>query len=172
MSAVVFCSKCQSENAEGSAYCTNCGAPLPQTMSTSSSVSCPQCGFRNEGEHRFCIKCGASLAEVKVDSAVAQPAISQTNIFCPSCGASNLEGSEFCNKCGASLTDKAGILAAAREETSWAWWLLPIFLWWVGGVIAWISVKKRNPSKARGLLWLGIGFSVLWLIFIFIAATS
>jgi hypothetical protein len=36
------------------------------------------------------------------------------------------------------------------------WWLLPIFCGWLGGLIAWIMIKKVNPQKAIVLLVTGI----------------
>ena len=43
------------------------------------------------------------------------------------------------------------------------WWLLPIFLGPVGGMIAWIKGKNVDWHKASNLLTLGIVLSVLWI---------
>lgn len=62
----------------------------------------------------------------------------------------------------------------AREHVSWSWWLLPIlpglmfFGWvgllgmsWVGGLIAWGFNRKRDPEKARSMLWLGLSLLII-----------
>lgn len=47
------------------------------------------------------------------------------------------------------------------------WWLLPVFLWWLGGLIAWSMFKKENPEPARNMLTLGIILTaVICLVFI------
>ena len=46
-----------------------------------------------------------------------------------------------------------------------AWWLLPIFLVWVGGLITWAVNKDRDPAGARYMLWWGIGFTFIWWAF-------
>lgn len=64
--------------------------------------------------------------------------------------------------------------AAAAESVSGAWWLLPIFLTWVGGIIAWACTKERNPKKARSMLFWGIGLTflywALWFVMVLIIA--
>jgi hypothetical protein len=59
---------------------------------------------------------------------------------------------------------------------SGAWWLLPIFLTWVGGLIAWACTKDRNPKKARSMLFWGIGltflYGALWFIMMLILALA
>ena len=42
-----------------------------------------------------------------------------------------------------------------------AWWLLPIFLSLLGGIIAWACVKDRDPRMARNCLILGIILTVV-----------
>jgi hypothetical protein len=36
----------------------------------------------------------------------------------------------------------------------------------VGGIIAWALVKDKDKGKARGMLWLGIGLTILFPLFI------
>jgi len=47
------CSKCGTDNAEGSRFCNRCG--------TSLSRQCPQCATENAPESRFCSQCGTQL---------------------------------------------------------------------------------------------------------------
>ncbi len=52
-------------------------------------------------------------------------------------------------------------------ETSWAWWLAPIFLTWLGGLIGWWYHRDFNRRKGNRLLILGIVMTAsqgLWLL--------
>ena len=46
-------------------------------------------------------------------------------------------------------------------KPSAAWWLLPIFFSFIGGIIAWACVKDRDPSMAKNCLILGIVLTVV-----------
>lgn len=54
-----------------------------------------------------------------------------------------------------------------REETSSAWWLLPIFFGWMGGLASFFAVRDKDHSKAKNLLIVGVLISgipfVFWL---------
>jgi hypothetical protein len=68
----------------------------------------------------------------------------------------------------------AGTGAAAavqRRTVSGAWWLLPIFMGWLGGLIAWLVNKEIDPQRARAMLVTGIVISVAALVIV-IASTS
>ena len=41
------------------------------------------------------------------------------------------------------------------------WWLLPLFLQWLGGLIAWNITKKERPELAKGMLTLGIALTAV-----------
>ncbi|HEV8714337.1 MAG TPA: adenylate/guanylate cyclase domain-containing protein, partial [Candidatus Binatia bacterium] len=49
----MHCPSCGIENAEGMAFCTECGTRL--------QPSCPRCGFENTARAKFCGKCGTAL---------------------------------------------------------------------------------------------------------------
>ena len=54
-----------------------------------------------------------------------------------------------------------------------AWYLLPIFLSFIGGIIAWVCVKDRDPGMAKNCLILGIVITVVpFLIVLLIAVAS
>jgi hypothetical protein len=53
------------------------------------------------------------------------------------------------------------------REVSGAWWLLPIFMGWLGGLIAWLVNRDADPRKARAMLWTGIAVSVLVILLVF-----
>ena len=42
-----------------------------------------------------------------------------------------------------------------------AWWLLPIFFSFIGGIIAWVCVKDTDPRMAKNCLILGIAITVV-----------
>ena len=49
------------------------------------------------------------------------------------------------------------------RSVSWGWWLLPVFLGILGGVIAWGAVRERDRERAQWLLIAGIISTVVWL---------
>jgi uncharacterized membrane protein YeaQ/YmgE (transglycosylase-associated protein family) len=62
----------------------------------------------------------------------------------------------------------AGALPSAftPRRVSGAWWLLPIFMGWLGGLIAWLVNKDVDPSKARAMLITGIAISAVLVVLI------
>jgi len=59
-------------------------------------------------------------------------------------------------------------VSVTEEKISGAWWLMPIFLTWVGGLIAWAVNKDKDPKRARAMLFWGIGLSFLYLLLWFL----
>ncbi|MEX2459200.1 MAG: hypothetical protein WD770_09465, partial [Actinomycetota bacterium] len=59
--------------------------------------------------------------------------------------------------------------AAPPQPVSGAWWLLPIFVGWLGGLIAYFSVRDRDRGKAKAMLWTGIIISVVVFILVYSA---
>lgn len=53
-----------------------------------------------------------------------------------------------------------------HRSASFAWYLLPIFLTILGGIIAYILLRKRDPRLARNALLLGIVLFILFIAFI------
>lgn len=51
------------------------------------------------------------------------------------------------------------------QKTSWVWWLLPILLGIIGGIIAFIFVRGKDSVKARNLLIAGAVISALGYLF-------
>jgi len=127
-------------------------------------MKCVTCGADNEVGARFCGNCGAVLG------APSAPPAGPTGVTCPSCHSVNPVGSTFCENCGARIgTAPAQALSVQTAETppnktSAAWWLLPIFMAWVGGLIGWLVVKEDNKGKAKGLLVLGIVMTFVWMV--------
>ncbi len=59
-----------------------------------------------------------------------------------------------------------------RRQVSGAWWLLPIFMGWLGGLIAWLVNRDLDPDKARLMLITGIAVSVLLVVVFVLPAAS
>ena len=51
-----------------------------------------------------------------------------------------------------------------EKRRSNAWFLLPIFFSWIGGIIAYFVLKQDDPVKAKNCLYLGIALTVAGLI--------
>jgi len=99
------------------------------------NIRCPRCG-RSNPDATYCQYCGRSLHS------------------CGVCGAGISKDALFCPECGRPIPREL-------QRTSWAWWLLPIFLGLVGGIIGWTLNRYGNPDKARQILWLGISWEII-----------
>ncbi len=62
-------------------------------------------------------------------------------------------------------------LERPTRRVSGAWWLLPILLGWLGGLIAWAVNKDADPRTARMMLITGIVISAVGFLLL-IAVTS
>lgn len=78
---------------------------------------------------------------------------------CSNCGAKIDVRAKICPKCGVEQ-------APLVEEVSDVWYLVPFFLGIIGGLIAWLVNKDRNPRKARNFLIFGIVWSLIAIIII------
>lgn len=69
-------------------------------------------------------------------------------------------------------TPSPGYRPQARR-VSGAWWVLPILMGWLGGLIAWLVVKDQDPRMARSMLITGIVLSaVFFLIYLALFASN
>ena len=74
----------------------------------------------------------------------------------------------YCQRCADDIFVKGpakapqAAPAPPKGGVSGAWWLMPIFLTWVGGLIAWAVTRDRDPRRAKSMLWWGIGLSFLY----------
>jgi len=59
-----------------------------------------------------------------------------------------------------------------EKSRSNAWFLLPVFLGIIGGVIAFFILRHDDPRKAKNCLYLGLVFMVIGIIFNVLAASS
>lgn len=47
-----------------------------------------------------------------------------------------------------------------KERSNW-WFLLPIFLGLIGGIIAYFVLRRDDPRKAKNCLYLGIALAAI-----------
>ncbi|HLE34643.1 MAG TPA: hypothetical protein VI698_02015 [Nitrososphaerales archaeon] len=59
-----------------------------------------------------------------------------------------------------------------RRKRSAAWYLLPILLGIIGGIIGYFAVRHDDPTLAKRLLYVGIGMLVAGIIISMVAALS
>jgi hypothetical protein len=96
--------------------------------------------------------------------------ISCGKLICRACH-SEIDGKSYCPACveklfttSQAVAQATPALAAAKpggQVVNPAWWLLPVFLSWVGGLAAWLANKDRNAGVARYMLFTGIGMAVI-----------
>ncbi len=72
---------------------------------------------------------------------------------------------------GVPATDRPAP-ARPRRRVSAAWWLLPILMGWLGGLIAWIVNRDVEPDRARAMLLTGIAISVVVFLLVVLRAPS
>lgn len=106
---------------------------------------CRNCDEQIPDIAEVCVHCGA------------RPALAHK--YCWYCGKPTSPHQEVCLECGVLQKRKS-----SSEEVSGAWWLMPVFFGWLGGVVAWVVNKDRDPEKARSMLGTGIILSVVGIL--------
>jgi hypothetical protein len=88
---------------------------------------------------------------------------SESKIFCTSCGNQMLDSAQFCTNCGTSpnvtIRSNPSNYAQYSKPTpsvSGVWYLLPILFGLIGGIIAWVIIRKKDSKKAKNCLIVGI----------------
>lgn len=71
----------------------------------------------------------------------------------------------------AGWSQTAPMSPPSPKPVSGAWWLLPIFMGWIGGLIAWLVNRDADPAKARAMLITGIAISVVGVLLLMWAST-
>ena len=46
-----------------------------------------------------------------------------------------------------------------------AWYLLPIFIGMIGGIIGYLAIRKDDPTKAKNCIYIGIVMMIIGIIF-------
>jgi hypothetical protein len=125
---------------------------------------CPKCGSQTYQGAAFCVSCGSSL-QLATTVAGTSGTAPQAGIYCPRCGTANTAGSVFCNKCGAAI--RPGVQPAQTapppplvKKSYGAYWLLAL-LPLVGGLIAFVALRKENPALAGRIVMFSIFIAML-----------
>ncbi len=63
-----------------------------------------------------------------------------------------------------------GAKAAAARDLTALWWLAPVLLAFIGGLLAWFKNKSKEPGKAKAMLWTGIGLTAVYAVIVFVFA--
>lgn len=72
----------------------------------------------------------------------------------------------------APSTGEPPVAPPTPRRVSPAWWLLPIFMGWLGGLIAWIVNRDVEPDRARAMLVTGIAISVAVFLLVILRAPA
>ena len=75
--------------------------------------------------------------------------------FCPYCGKEVSPEAISCPNCGHPLKQAQPVIKPI-EQISALWWLVPFFLAWIGGLIAYFVLKDRNQKTAEHMLIFGV----------------
>ena len=52
----------------------------------------------------------------------------------------------------------------AEQETSWAWYLLPVLFAILGGIIGYFLLKDKNKKVAKNLIYVGLVIFVIEIV--------
>ena len=135
-----------------------------------SNPFCTSCGAELRSGAGFCGKCGTTIEQGYSNP---QPAYKNTRQE-----AFEEYENDYVSRAGGNSNPQPRYNNSQRNGpyvgVSAAWWLLPIFFSFIGGIIAWACVKDRDPRMARNCLILGIILTVvpfaIGMLFVFIAA--
>ena len=123
-----------------------------------SNPFCTNCGATLRSETGFCGKCGT-----KVEQGYSNPQPAYKN---PRQEAFEEYENDYVGRAVGNSNPQPRYNNSQSNgpyggKPSAAWWLLPIFLSWLGGIIAWLGVKDRDPRMAKNCLILGIILTVV-----------
>lgn len=84
-------------------------------------------------------------------------------VFCIKCGNELPMEGNFCNKCGTQIN-------VVRKNPN-TWYILPILLGFIGGIIMYFFIKNEDPDTAKHGLKIGFIVSGICIIIGLIIAT-
>ena len=99
----------------------------------------------------FCTGCGLKVTN-------------ESPKFCPKCGTTTFQDSEKTDSVVNHTSNNSSIIPTERSKF---WYLLPIVFGIVGGLIAYLVLRKSDSKKARNCLIIGIVFTLIAL-FLFV----
>ncbi|HSD48560.1 MAG TPA: hypothetical protein VLE71_01895 [Actinomycetota bacterium] len=68
--------------------------------------------------------------------------------------------------------EQASRTMPVRKPVNGAWWLLPILLGWLGGLVAWLVNREADPKTARAMLIVGIVISLVGAVLVALLTSS
>ena len=110
-----FCPSCGQQLAEGVAFCSSCGKPVPQSQTPNNfprpTKYCQACGATIDREAEVCPRCGVRVAggvAQRVYEDVTGKAVYNTTYgrqglaskYCQKCGRANDPAAPYCVECG------------------------------------------------------------------------
>jgi len=123
-----------------------------------SNPFCTSCGAELRSGASFCGKCGTTIE---------QGSFSPTSPAYKNPRQESFEEYEndYVGRIGGNSNPQPRYNNSQRNGpyvgVSAAWWLLPIFFSFIGGIIAWVCVKDTDPRMAKNCLILGIVITVV-----------
>ena len=93
----------------------------------------------------FCTNCGFEVT-------------TEPSKFCPKCGTTTFQDSEKTDSVVNHTSNNSSIIPTERSKF---WYLLPIVFGIVGGLIAYLVLRKSDSRKAKRCLIIGIVFTLL-----------
>jgi len=130
---------------------------------------CTNCQNEINVDVKFCKKCGTKNPNfaARTESDVIIPADEtmawDSNIPSPP---SNIPS----GKSSSNVSSQPSNVPVHRRSA--AWYLLPIFITWLGGLISYFVIRHDDPKKAKNCLILGISLTLIYLIIIGILGAS
>ena len=122
-----------------------------------SNPFCTSCGAALRSGATFCGKCG-----IEVEQGYSNPQPAYKN---PRQETFEEYENDYVGRVGGNSNPQPRYNNSQRNGpyvgVSAAWWLLPIFFSFIGGIIAWVCVKDTDPRMAKNCLILGIAITVV-----------
>ena len=111
-----------------------------------------------------CSKCGKILYQGQILKPIDQ-IIKSYKGKCPSCGKLLGPPGTMGAETKPTTIDKS---ESTDKKPSKLWYLLPIFLTWIGGIIGYFLVKDRDKEFAKRLLIVGLALTIIPIIIVVI----
>jgi len=147
---------------ESVGVCTNCG-----------KLVCAAC-YKEKGGKSYCTVCFEKLFPVVKPEETAVPVAAPQKT--PPVVKEAATGATAKAVAPAPVVKEpvASTVSATAEQTGVnpLWWLAVVFLGWIGGLIAWLLNKEKQPATSKYMLYGGIGWSALQAVVALIVLVS
>jgi len=85
--------------------------------------------------------------------------------YCASCDKHSTDDEKYCLQCGGNfVSNQTNSSYKPRTRSSW-WYLVPLLLGIIGGLIAYFVVRKDDPKLAKNCLIIGVVVVVIGILF-------